>query len=62
MFTCWDFIEPIRYGVCDVHVECGVGLLRVIPLFISWFAISLLEIPVCTLTLCIAMLCLVHII
>lgn len=35
MFTCWDFIEPIRYGVCDVYVKCGVGLLRVIPLFIS---------------------------
>ena len=58
MFTCCDFIEPIRYGVCDVYV--GVGLLRVVPLFVSWFAISLPEIPVCTLTLCIVMLCLVH--
>ncbi len=23
MFACWDFVEPIRHGVCDVHVGCG---------------------------------------
>ena len=23
MFACWDFIEPIRYGVCDVYVGFG---------------------------------------
>ena len=23
MFACWDFVDPIRYGVCDVYVGCG---------------------------------------
>ena len=31
-----------------------------VPSFASWFAISLPEIPVCALTYCIVMLCLVH--
>ena len=37
-----------------------VGLLRLVPLFASWYAISLPKIPVCALTFCIVMLCLVH--
>ena len=23
MFACWNSIEPIRYGVCNVYVGCG---------------------------------------
>ena len=41
MFACWDFVEPIRYGVCDVGVGVGVGLLQVVPSFASWSTISL---------------------
>ena len=40
MFTCWDFVEPIRYGVCDVYVGCGVGLMWMVQdSFASWYAI-----------------------
>ena len=53
MFTCLDFVKPIRYGV-------GVGLLRVVPSFASWYVISFPEIPMCALTFCIVMLYLVH--
>ena len=30
MFACWDFVEPIRYGVCDVYVGCGL-------VYCGWF-------------------------
>lgn len=38
----------------------GVGLLQVVPSLVSWRVISLPEIPVCALTVCIVMSCLVH--
>ena len=44
--------------MCVLGVE--VGLLRVVPSFASWFAILLPNIPLCALTLCIVMLCLLH--
>ena len=60
MYTSWDSVEPIRYGVCNVFGGVGAGLLQVVPSFASWFEISLLEIPVCALTFCVVMLCLVQ--
>ena len=45
-------------GVCMSGV--GMGLLRVVPLFASWFAISLPMILICALTFCIVMLCLIE--
>ena len=24
MFTCWDSVEPIRYGVCNVYEAWGL--------------------------------------
>ena len=23
-FACWDSLEPISYGMCDVYMGCGV--------------------------------------
>lgn len=49
-----DSIELIGYGVCILCSGAGSGLLRAVPSFASWFAISLPVIRIC------AMLCLVH--
>ena len=29
MFTCWESTEPIRYGVCNVYLEC-----------VGWFVVD----------------------
>ena len=47
VFACWDSVEPIRYGVCNVYV--GVGLLWVVPLLASWYTILWSNILVCDL-------------
>ena len=36
--------------MCNVYVGVGVGLLRVVPSFVTWFAISLPKIMVSALT------------
>lgn len=33
MFTCWDAIELVWYGLCYVYVGVGTGLSQVVPLF-----------------------------
>ena len=60
MFPCWDFVEPIRYGVCDVYVGWGSVCCQWFLHFASCYAISLPEILMCALTSCIVMLCLVQ--
>jgi hypothetical protein len=62
MFACWDSIEPIRYGVCDVYVGCGDWFATCESFVASWCEISLPEIPMCALTFCIVMLCLVNLV
>ena len=34
MFICWDSVEPVSYGVCDVYVRCEgwFGLVWVVPI------------------------------
>ena len=49
MFACWDSIDPIRFGVCDVYVGCGGWFVAVVPWFASWSAILLPKIPLCAL-------------
>ena len=44
-----------------MYVGCGVSLLQVVPLFASWCATLLPEIPMCALTFYILVLSLVNI-
>ena len=47
MFVCW--IPLSQSGmVCDVYLGMGIWL-WVVPLFASWFVISLLEVSLCAL-------------
>ena len=59
MFTCRDYVQPVRYGVCNVYVGCEGWFVQVVPSFASWSLILLSKIPMYIVTFCIIMLCLV---
>ena len=60
MFSCWDFIQPMRYGVCNMHVGCGGWFVVGGSFDASSYVISLPKIPMSALIICIVMLRLVH--